>query len=78
MGLVFQLQAGLDGLLMTDFFKLLDQLTEANLVRHGIATPRRYTDQELAEANAQLAIADAIQAHEQWITNRERNDEKRN
>lgn len=56
---------------MDDFFKLLDQLTEANLVRHGIATPRRYTDAELAEAQTQLAIADAIQAHEEWRNNHE-------
>jgi hypothetical protein len=44
---------------MSDFETLLHKLTEANLIRMGIEFKRTFTDEELAEAKAQVAIANA-------------------
>lgn len=44
---------------MTDLPRLLAQLTEAHAIDMGLSFRRSFTDAELAEARAQLAIAQA-------------------
>jgi hypothetical protein len=46
-------------LAMNDFETLFHKITEANLIRMGVPFKRTFTDEELAEAKAQVAIANA-------------------
>jgi hypothetical protein len=44
---------------MSDFETLFHKITEANLIRMGVPCKRYFSDEELAEAKAQVAIANA-------------------